>query len=460
MAEVKPASQSQLTPILAALEISDPDVSASVQSLAQRSPAGKKPFTRQQAYKIGIDVMAWLEPIDFAPPIWNGRGLAAGDVDRDGYLDVLVATKRGIRLFMNQAGLGFEERELSIPELSALETHVVGLVDINNDGWLDIFLTTYQTGIYTILSSAGTFPNDALTKTSEHPTAVAQAASFGDLDEDGDLDIAIGNYYLGMAKHTPPVDATNKILFNERGTFRVTALSQAIVGDTHSILLSDFDHDDHLDLIVGNDFRPPDAFYRGDGKGGLRLIKRSDGIIPITTDTTMSVETADYNNDLQLDILMTQIAASGTGPAARLRTRPHTKYCSDLTRKRDRLTCKKAMEQQQLFNFFSKMRPSDIVQCKKIKDRELRQQCAAMMLWLVVHREEDKTLCDRMPKDQPRAKFLCLALFTPEKKGSEEEYAESIEFLMNENALLRASGDGTFENVANAAAVATTGFMQ
>ncbi len=457
-AQVQSPSLEELRHALSQLQVSDPSVRVSATPARKRSAPAELPFTRQQAYEVGIDVMALLEPIDFLPPIWNGRGLAAGDVDRDGYPDILVATKRGVRLFINQAGVAFEERPLEIPELGAFETHVVGLVDINNDGWLDIFMTTYQTGIYYILSQAGEFTSEALVKIPEHPTMVAQAASFGDIDEDGDLDLALGNYYLGRAKLTPPEDSTNKILFLDEGTFRVEPLSDAIVGDTHSILLSDFNHDGHLDLIVGNDFRPPDYFYLGDGKGGFEIIKRSDGIIPVTTNTTMSVDTADYNNDLRLDILLTQIAAAATGPSVRLRLRPLKEYCQDLKRVKDRFACELALQQKLLFRFFSKMQPSDILRCRAIPDRSQREQCAAMMLFLVVHREEDQTLCERMPKSQERARFYCHALFNPAKRGSKEEYAEAIAVVKNENTLLRAADDGNFENVARAAAVATTGF--
>jgi hypothetical protein len=460
-AQLQRASKSGLTQALAKLEISDPAVSLRGEPLRERSPAAKTIFTRQQAYKVGIDVMVLLEPIDFTPPIWNGRGLAAGDIDQDGYTDILVATKHGIRLFMNQAGAGFVEEKLPIPEIEKLETHVVGLVDIDNDGWLDIFLTTFRTGIYYILSDKGEFGSGALAKAPEQATMLSQAASFGDIDEDGDLDIAIGNYFLGRAKLIPPVDSTNKILFNEideTGSFRVVRLSEAIVGDTHSILLSDFNQDDHLDLIVGNDFLPPDAYYSGNGKGEFKLIKRQDGIIPVTTLTTMSIDTADYNNDLRLDIYVAQIAAGATGRSARIPSRPLSDYCKDLERVRDRVACELTLQQKMLFSFFSKMEPSDILGCKKILDREQKQQCAAMMFWMVVHREQDEKLCDRMPKSQPRASFFCHALFLPPKPGSDKELAESIEFLKNENTLLRATGKGTFENVARELAVAITGF--
>jgi hypothetical protein len=111
-----------------------------------------------------------------------------------------------------------------------------------------------------------------------------------------------------------------------------------------------------------------------------------------------------------------------------------------------------------LFNFFGNMRPSDLVRCGTIQDREPRNQCAAMMYWLVVHREEEEKLCDRIPEEQTRPKFLCHAIFRPEKRGTEEEFAESLEFTKNENTLLRASSDGTFENVAREVVVATSGF--
>jgi hypothetical protein len=111
-----------------------------------------------------------------------------------------------------------------------------------------------------------------------------------------------------------------------------------------------------------------------------------------------------------------------------------------------------------MFKFSSKQRPSDIQKCKAIRNPEHRSQCVAMMTFLVVVRGGDPALCKRMPRSQLRTKFLCHSLFKPKKKGTQEQYAESIEGLMNENSLLRAKGDGTFENVASSAGVETTGF--
>ena len=47
--------------------------------------------------------------------------------------------------------------------------------------------------------------------------------------------------------------------------------------------------------IEANDFDQPDIFSLGDGKGNFRRIKSTDGIIPVTTTTSMSVKTADLD---------------------------------------------------------------------------------------------------------------------------------------------------------------------
>ena len=75
------------------------------------------------------------------------------------------------------------------------------------------------------------------------------------------------------------------------------------------------------------------------------------------------------NNDGRLDILMAQIAASGTGASAQVQTRPLKNYCKDLTRIRERQRCSIALEKRRLFKFFSKQQPSDILKCKTIKDK-------------------------------------------------------------------------------------------
>ena len=139
----------------------------------------------------------------------------------------------------------------------------------------------------------------------------------GDIDRDGDLDVVVGNWFAGMGKQHPPPRSQNEVWINEGDRFAVTPLPE-LVGETLSTLLSDWSGDGWLDLIVGNDFDVPDFYYRGNGKGGFELIERGDGVIPHSTHSTMSIDTGDFDNDLDLDIFLDQITARATGPSARM----------------------------------------------------------------------------------------------------------------------------------------------
>jgi hypothetical protein len=451
-----PPDTAHVQAAVSALRISTAGVSVRGTPRAPRSPAAEKLFTRRQGNEVGIDQLSFMSPREFFPPFWNGRGLSAGDVNRDGYTDLLLATSSGIRLYLNQQGAIFVPQEIEIPRLEQLGVHIVALVDLDDDGWLDILLTSYSNGNYFVLSDHGLFPESRLVKVQEHPLVLTNSLTFGDIDEDGDLDAVAGNWYYGYAKQIPPADAQNKLLFWQDGNFTPVPLTEEMVADTHSVLLSDWNLDDHLDLIVGNDFTPPDYFYEGDGSGGFRMVTRSDGIVPISTDTTMSIDTGDYNNDLKMDIYITQIAASGTGASARIDRRTQVAYCDDLNREADRKTCMQAVRQKLYFNFGPKHQPSNIARCKQISDSGDRRECAAMMTLLTAIRAQKPDLCERIPEFDEQVAFMCRNYFKPGLPGTQEEYARAIPFLMNENVLLVARPDGGYKNVARRMGVETT----
>ena len=423
-----------------------------------RSPAGKKPFTRLEGGALGLDKPNGFSVEDFWPPFYNGRGLASGDLDNDGWVDVVSASDAGPLLFLNQSGERFAAQAIDIPGIADLNVFLVALVDLNNDGWLDLYFTTYRQGNYYVLNDRGRLTPNNFHRAPNEGAVLTYSAAFGDIDLDGDLDAILGNWFYGFAKPVPPRHAQNKVLFNEGGMFREADL-QGMTGESLSVLLSDFNDDNRLDLIVGNDFVQPDIFYHGDGDGGFREIALDEGIVPISTRTTMSIDTADINNDLRLDIYIAQIAAKATGRAARLRVRPIDGYCSDLVEPAAKAACERNADTRRFFHYGSRHNLSDIGSCQsRIEDQAERRGCMAMMLLKTAIRERNKSLCGRIPAAQERAAFLCSNYFEPSVKTTKAEYARSIPQSRNQNVLLIGLDDGRFVDQAEDMNVDITGW--
>ena len=79
--------------------------------------------------------------------------------------------------------------------------------------------------------------------------------SFGDVDRDGDLDVALGNWAAGWYRRIPGNESRNRVVFNDAGQMNGSNFLALPTppGETLSILFSDINGDGNLDLIEGND---------------------------------------------------------------------------------------------------------------------------------------------------------------------------------------------------------------
>jgi hypothetical protein len=269
-----------------------------IQDAQGRAGTDDVPFTRFDGSLFGLHQENYFSPRDFYPPFFNGGGIASGDINRDGWPDVVSANGAFVMIYMNQDGQRFSPIEMDVTGQDDIAIFNVALVDIDGDGWLDLFGTTYLQGNFFLLNQEGKFTSAGLRQLPRGEAVLSLTASFGDVDRDGDLDFVIGNWFAGASKKHPPPRSQNELWINEGGAFEITPLVE-LVGETLSTLLSDWNGDGWLDLAVGNDFEEPDFYYHGDGKGGFRLIERRDGVVPHSTQTTMSFDTGDYDNDLE-----------------------------------------------------------------------------------------------------------------------------------------------------------------
>ncbi len=115
-----------------------------------------------------------------------------------------------------------------------------------------------------------------------------------------------------------PPHARNRILWNEGDRRFRTEIIQGLPGQTLSTVIADFDHDGWQDMFSGDDIRPTDnVTFFGEG-GVVRPYSLDAQPFPYVTNTTMSIDQGDWNNDLRDDYYLAQIAM-GDVPVGEMR---------------------------------------------------------------------------------------------------------------------------------------------
>lgn len=236
----------------------------------------------------------------------NGAGLASNDLDNDGDLDLVLGSEAGPNsILWNEGNLRFTKTQLS-----SGPTRAVTVLDIDHDGWRDLVLTT-NTGVLHYWRNRG---QRAFDKTLL--PGVAQPAyviDWGDLDGDGDLDLVTASYDAGFLTdrgNTYLIERQGGIFVytNEAGHFRPTRLAEA--AQALALGFFDLNHDQRLDILVGNDFVVRDQAWLQHDNGW-------QAVEPFATTaySTMSLDQGDLDNDGEPELLATDMNPYDIAPA-------------------------------------------------------------------------------------------------------------------------------------------------
>ena len=257
---------------------------------------------------------------------YNGGGVAVGDINNDGLVDVYFsANQKSNELYLNQGNFKF----LNVTELAGVGGQKawatgVTMVDINADGWLDIYVCNSgdlkgdnkQNELF-INNQDGTFKEDAKSYGLDDKGFSTHAVFF-DYDKDGDLDVyllnnsyqAIGSFDL-RREERPKRDTLggDKLMRNDNGFF-VDVSEQAgiygsVIGFGLGVTVGDVNGDHWEDIFISNDFFERDYLYINLKNGSFKEVLTEQ--MKSISGASMGADMADIDNDGDNDIFVTEM---------------------------------------------------------------------------------------------------------------------------------------------------------
>jgi hypothetical protein len=265
---------------------------------------------------------------------YNGSGAGAGDFNKDGKIDLFFGSNQGNnKIYLNTGDLHFKDvtEQARIPEDKGWTTGI-SVVDINNDGLLDIYVC--RVGQYETLKSKnqllicqgidknGTpFYADKAHEYGLDFSGFSTQAAFFDYDMDGDLDMYLLNHSVHQNGTFKPRNefigtyhplAGDRIYRNDGNTFtdvtKETGINSSAIGYGLGIAIADINLDGYPDIYIGNDFHENDYLYINQKNGTFK--EEGEQRMMHTSQFSMGVDIADINNDAYPEIISVDMLPS------------------------------------------------------------------------------------------------------------------------------------------------------
>jgi tetratricopeptide (TPR) repeat protein len=194
------------------------------------------------------------------------KGVVAADYDNDGYVDFYVSNLNGDNfLYHNNHDKTFTEVAKQAGVQKPSQSFAAWFFDYDNDGWPDLFVTSYYVSVdESVRSFLGLTPNaetlklyknlgngtfrDVTTEVGLDRVLMPMGGNFGDIDNDGFLDMYLGTGNPSYASLLP-----NVLLHNKEGKFFTDVTASSGTGELHkghAVAFADIDNDGDEDLLT------------------------------------------------------------------------------------------------------------------------------------------------------------------------------------------------------------------
>lgn len=236
----------------------------------------------------------------------TGAGVFADDLDDDGDIDLVLPNLSGTTEVFRNDGTGRFEAE---PVADGRFRQAVA-ADLDRDGVRDLVLSTGIGPPQLYLRDGNSW-----TRTEARDLRlVSFSIAPGDLEGDGDLDLAVGSYNAELTAARDPraisgIDVGSAVY---RSTGDDLGFDEEVLSTSAQALVTllvDIDGDGHDDVVAGNDLGTPDRIWLG-GPRGLTFSE----LFATTTLSTMSIDVADVDNDGDRDVFATDMAPMPDAP--------------------------------------------------------------------------------------------------------------------------------------------------
>jgi hypothetical protein len=262
---------------------------------------------------------------------YNGGGVAIGDVNNDGKPDIFFTSNQGEnKLYINKGNWKFEDVTAKAGLKGYHRWHTgVTMVDINGDGWLDIYISNSgglggadRANELYINQKDGTFKEEA-EKYGLADKGLSTQAIFFDYDHDGYLDCFVLNnsyrsiesfgYNPNLRNIRDPLNG-DRLYHNDRHGHFVDVSAQAgiygsEIGFGLGVTAGDMFNTGWDDMYVSNDFFEHDYLYQNQHNGKFKEI--SNQAIGHMSYASMGSDMVDINNDGNLDVFTTDMLPEG-----------------------------------------------------------------------------------------------------------------------------------------------------